>query len=692
MSDDFLRAFAETRAFLLGRPSRIQIAPGGEAVLFLRSGPRDPTLGLFELTVADGTTRELVTPAQLGAEIISDDEKARRERMRITERGFTSFSLSPDGAQVMLPFSGRLFLFERRTGRSRELPVPGSAIDPRFSPDGRRIAFVSNHDLHVVDVDGGSPRQLTEGGSEDFFHGLAEFVALEEMHRFEGTWWSPDSRQIAFCQVDQRMVERFAIADPAHPERSALQFRYPRPGRDNARVRLGVITVDDRSIRWANWDQARYPYLARVAWDSPKAPLALLLQTRDQREAAFVAVEATGETRSLVVESDAAWVNLHHGLPRWLPDGSGFLWPSEASGASALQLRRPDGSVEREVVTSGFQTLAYADSQRLFAVTGGPVGNRIERFALRTDERVAITSDTAEHAPTFGRDAGPFVDTRTAADALPESAVVRADGTRVTIVPSVAEPPPFRVNLELTTAGAFHAALVRPRAFEPGRKYPVVVQVYGGPHALTVKADERQYLLPQWIADRGAIVVSIDNRGTPRRDPSWERAIKGSFGEVPLADQVEALQSLGGRFPELDLERVGIYGWSFGGYMAALAALQRPDIYKVAVAGAPVVDWQDYDTHYTERYLDLPDRNPDGYRSSSLLTHAAKLQRPLLLVHGTADDNVYFFHSLKLADALFRAGRPFSFLPLAGVTHQVPDPMMRERLWRQITDFLFAHL
>jgi dipeptidyl-peptidase-4 len=206
-----------------------------------------------------------------------------------------------------------------------------------------------------------------------------------------------------------------------------------------------------------------------------------------------------------------------------------------------------------------------------------------------------------------------------------------------------------------------------------------------------VRSDESRFLLPQWIADHGVVVVAIDNRGTPRRGRAWSRVIKGNFGRIPLDDQVDALRALAARHPELDLSRVGIYGWSFGGYMAALAALKRPDVFKVAVAGAPVVDWRDYDTHYTERYLGMPDQNQAGYDESSLLTYAAKLERPLLLIHGTTDDNVYFLHSLKLADALFRAGKSFDFLPLTG-THQVPDAVVRERLWGRLVGFLLAGL
>ena len=242
----------------------------------------------------------------------------------------------------------------------------------------------------------------------------------------------------------------------------------------------------------------------------------------------------------------------------------------------------------------------------------------------------------------------------------------------------------------------YFSTLIRPHGFESAakRKYPVIVDVYGGPSHQQVVASMRQYLLDQWLADQGFIVVAIDGRGTPGRGRDWERAIAGHFGSVPLDDQVEALKLLGAKHPEMDLDRVGITGWSFGGYMSALAILRRPDVFKAAVAGAPVTDWMDYDTCYTERYLGVPGdgRYPDAYQEGSLLTYAADLSRPLLLIHGTADDNVYFRHSLKLEEALFRAGKQAEFLPLSSFTHMVPDPVVRTRLEERIARFFHAHL
>jgi dipeptidyl-peptidase-4 len=287
-----------------------------------------------------------------------------------------------------------------------------------------------------------------------------------------------------------------------------------------------------------------------------------------------------------------------------------------------------------------------------------------------------------------------MVDVRSSTRSWPEVLVRNGDGHVLHTIPSSAEAPTGPMNLELVTlddARGMRACVIRPRGFVSGRRYPVIVHVYGGPHALMVKADQRAYAFDQALADAGTIVVAIDGRGTPRRDRAWERAIKGRLAEVPLEDQVDGLRALGRRFPELDLDRVGIYGWSFGGTMAALAVMCRPDIFHVAVAGAPVTDWRDYDTHYTERYLDLPDVDAVAYVRSSPLHQASGLGRPLLLVHGTADDNVYFFHSLKLADALLRAGRSFDFLPLPGVTHQIGDTVLRAEVWSRISHFLLSH-
>ncbi len=278
---------------------------------------------------------------------------------------------------------------------------------------------------------------------------------------------------------------------------------------------------------------------------------------------------------------------------------------------------------------------------------------------------------------------------------MPKTTVHKADGEIVGELPSVALAPPFALNTETVKVGddpGFYAYLVRPHGFDKSKRYPVILHVYGGPTHLMVQDAMGGRLIDQWLADQGFLVAAVDNRGTPGRGRDWEKAVSKHFGSVPLEDQIAGLKALGKRFPEMDLDRVGVYGWSFGGYLSALAVLKAPDVFKAAVAGAPVVDWLDYDTHYTERYLGLPETDAEAYKEASLLTYAADLKRPLLLVHGTADDNVYFRHTLKLTNALFRAGKDFELLPLAGMTHMTPDPVVTERLYERIAGYFRKHL
>ncbi len=310
---------------------------------------------------------------------------------------------------------------------------------------------------------------------------------------------------------------------------------------------------------------------------------------------------------------------------------------------------------------------------------------------------MALSKGAGLFSAVFAKDHSAYVLQASLLDAMPRSTVHRADGDLVAELPSVAEEPPFALRQEMVKVGpspGFHAVVLRPHDFERSKRYPVVVYVYGGPGHQVVLAQMERRLIPQWVADQGFIVVSVDNRGTPGRGRDWERAVYRKFGSVPLEDQVAGLKALGERFPEMDLKRVGIYGWSFGGYMAAQAVLKRPDVFKVGVAGAPVTDWLDYDTHYTERYLGLPEEKGKvgAYEEGSLLPLAKGLERPLLLVHGTADDNVYFRHTLRLADALFRAGKDFECLPLSGLTHMVPDPVVTERLYGRFAATFHKHL
>ncbi|MFO0926307.1 MAG: alpha/beta fold hydrolase [Gemmataceae bacterium] len=703
LDTSYLRDHAETRGFMLGRPVRPKVTPDGKAVLFLRAKPRVAKMSLYEFDVATGKTRELLTPETVlkgAAENLSPEEKARRERQRVTVGGFTTYHLSRDGAKLLVSLSGRLYVVDRGSGKVTELKTgKGTLVDPKFSPDGSRVAYVLDHDVYVLDLASGKETAVTTGGTAKRTHGLAEFVAQEEMGRFTGYWWAPDGKSIAYEEADAGDVEIWNVADPIHPENPPHPTFYPRPGKANVRVRLGVVPVAGGATVWVAWDREKYPYLTNVHWQA-RGGLTLAVQTRSQQELVLLGADpATGKTTPLLTEHDPAWVNLNHDKPHWLPDGS-FLWAGEGADGKQLEHRDASGALRRVVVPAkdGFLGVVAVDGKRgqvVYRASVDPTQQHLFRVAVADGTPTPLSRAPGLHTAEIGRSPAVYVHTASLLTAMPRTTVCRDDGTVIGELPSVAEEPPFKVRQEIVKVGddpAFYATLIRPRTFDAAKRYPVIVHVYGGPGHQEVLAHQARRLIDQWLADQGFILVAIDNRGTPGRGRDWERAVYRRFGSVPLDDQVAGLKALAARFPELDLTRVGVYGWSFGGYLAAQAVLKRPDVYRAAIAGAPVTDWDDYDTHYTERYLGIPPADAAAYRDASLLPLAKDLSRPLLLIHGTADDNVYFRHTLRLADALFRAGKEFEVLPLSGLTHLVPDPVVTQRLYGRFAAFFHRHL
>jgi len=695
---------AATRGYSLGTPVGAVPTPDGKSVLYLRSGARDTIQRLFEFDVATGKERELTTPeALLGGqqEHLSAEEKARRERARVSVRGFTAFSLSRDGNYVLLSLGGRLFVLARADGKVTPLPGEGW-IAPQVSPDGSKVGALSDDDLHVIDIAHGTDLQLTHGAGEALQHGEAEFVAQEEMDRRDGFWWSPDSQFIAYEEADLSPVETDYIADPLVPQQKPVEFRYPRAGTANANVRLGVISADGGSTVWVPWDNKAYPYLARVEW-MKGGPLSLLVQNREQTDEKYFAADPkTGTAHFLWNERDPAWLDLPASLPKevpyWLPDGSGFLWMTERGGQTQLERHAADGKLSNAVTPPGFrfEALLDVDVQDGTAVVQGGVdrlSTQIYRVSLNGGAVVPVAVARGSNIGQFGEQHAILAHSYSLADGSHGVDVLSRNGKRIADLPSLAEKPPFMPTPEYFTVGklGFDAMVLRSRDFDPKHKYPVILSVYGGPAAKLVWAAPRNYFANQCMADRGYIVATSDNRGTPGRDSAWFRAIKGNAIDIPLQDQVDALQALGARVPQMDMSRVGVFGWSFGGYFSAMATLRRPDVFAAGIAGAPVVDWQDYDTYYTERYMGLPDANAEGYRQSNVLTYADLLSRPLLIVQGVTDDNVHFEHSMKLTLALLKAGKPYDLLLLPG-THMLADDLLRAKETERQMDFFAAHL
>jgi dipeptidyl-peptidase-4 len=694
----YFRELVETRNYSLGQPVSPKITPDGKAVIFLRGGARDPVLRLYEFTIADAKLREILTPEKLlqGAEEkLTAEERSRRERERQSLRGFTNFQLSKDGTKLLVALSSKLYVITRGDSHVTELPGR-SWIDPHFSPDGRAVAAVNGGELHVIDLETQVDVALTSGATETIQHGVAEFVAQEEMDRHEGFWWSPDSQWIAYQETDNSGVESRFIADPLHPERAPAKNFYPRAGTNNAKIRLGIVARSGGATRWVEWDRENYPYLARVVWKEADAPLCLLVQNRAQQEELLLAVDPTsGATRELLREKDAAWLNLDPmPMPVWLKDG--FLWTTERNGAWQVELHSADGALVRAITPADFNLDEFIDlneTDRSIVVAGGPDPRErhLFRFALETKaEPKRLTWESGRHDAVFGDAKEQFLHRFDLLEGRAGWEVLRtSDGGRIGALPSVAERPSSLPKVELTrTDGTrvMDAAIVRPRNFGKDKHYPVILDVYAGPGHKQVLAQPDRYMIDQWMADRGYIVVAIDGRGTPGHGREWERAIRGNLIDVALADQIAGVQALAKHEPAMDLKRVGVVGWSFGGYFSAMAAIRKPDIFRCGVVGAPVVTWENYDTHYTERYLGLPSENAEGYRASSVLTYAADLRQPLFLIHGLTDDNVYVQHSMQLSDALFNAGKTFNFLPLLG-THMVSDPLLRLRRQTRIVEF-----
>ncbi len=704
----------------LGRPFSFKFTPDGRTLLYLRSAARDRNTKLYALDV--GTHKERLvasTDTLLGSSEAQETaaERAARERKRNKLSGLADYQLSSDGKKVLLTSSGRVFVHDLAGNRTERIQLPdGELADPRLSPDASKLAFVLDHDLYVARFGASGKKgiktritRLTRNGSAAKPNGIAEFVAQEEMSRHEGFWWSPDSKRILYQSTDQSKLDRFTIADAAAPEKAAEVFPYPRAGAKNADVRLFVVSAGGRGRVEVKWNHTTWPYVAKVEWPTGRDPT-VLLQARDQRSQAYLRIDPrSGSTTKLHDEEDPAWLNIHDTTPWWLQDGS-YLWAAEHDGAWALYRHVPRGrraGLKKKTTVippeAGFHALLHVDeTQGWVWFTGGTDPTELHVWRAPLDGASApevISPPGGHHDATFSADNHRFVIVRASLEQLPEARLystenapsIRAGNTTGKAIPATTSTPKSMPSVERVSpdkAGGFHAAIIRPRKFKANEKYPVILYVYGGPGVQVVKSMAHQYLLHQWMADHGFVVVTLDGRGTPRRGRAHERALRLRFGDVPLEDQVKGLTALAEAYDEIDLDRVGIYGWSYGGFLSALAALKRPDIFKVAVAGAPVVDWTYYDTHYTERFLGLPQEEPEAYRQANLLTYAKNLKIPLMLVHGIADDNVYFAHTLLLADALFRADRRFELVPLVGLTHQVSDPKVREVLYGRIVNFM----
>lgn len=694
IADTYPRQYARTQRLSLGEPRNIGVSPDGSRVVFLRSrGGSDLVNCLWVLDVESGEERLVADPKVLlsagldSTDDLTPEEKARRERLREGADGITSYATDRDVTVYCCTLSGRLFVGGLVSATARELVVDGPVFDPRPDPTARRIAYVSGSSLRVTDLEGNSREiagPMKFGEPDNITWGSADFIAAEEMGRYRGFWWSGDGERLAVCRVDDSPVQTWFISDPTHPESPPSEVKYPAAGTENARVTLHVFSLADGTRTEVMWDRKALPYLADVTWVGHDE-LLITTQSRDQKTLVVALVNAiTGTSDEIWTDTSDTWVDLVPGSPDRLPDRR-LVVVADRDGWKRLLV----GGIAMTDVDLNVRSIESCGAAGV-VFTANPSDRPEAVSAWRwTDERGVepLTSLDGVHGIAVG---GPTSVVRRASTSLARATTTVRRGESTINLTSHAEAPLVtpRVTFARRSGRRIPTALLLPTGHTSGTKLPVLMDPYGGPHAQRVVDSYAAHCTSQWFADQGFAVLVVDGRGTPGLGTEWERSVHLDLATHVLQDQVDALHAAAADNADLDLTRVGIRGWSFGGYLAALAVLRRPDVFHAAVAGAPVTEWRMYDTHYTERYLGNPSIDPAPYDSTSLLRDADKMSRPLLLVHGLTDDNVVAAHSLQLSSALLAAGRPHEVLPLSGVTHMTPQPVVAENLLLHQLDFL----
>ncbi len=712
---NFPELTARTRGFSLGTPRAVSVGADGARVVFLRSaGPADPVERLWVYDVADRREREIADPARLsdGDADLPPQERALRERLRLSAAGIGSYGTDQNATVAAFPLGGRLFLADLVNGDVVELASAGPAVDPRPDPTGRRVAYVTGGALHVIDPTGVDSVLAGEppDGSSQVTWGLADFIAAEEFGRYRGYWWAPDGGALLAARVDDTRVPRWHLHDAADPAAAPAVLAYPHAGAPNAEVTLHLLDLDGGWVD-VHWDRDVYPYLVSVHW-TDGGPLITVLRRLQQHGLVLAVDPRTGETQVHAELADPRWVEPIPGTPIYLPDGRvlvGGELAHDGYDARCLfadgTLLTPIGLYVRRVCgrlgRPGRDTPTAAVDLLVEASEGEPAEQHL--FRVRTSagnahvEARRLTSGAGWHTGYVSGDT--MVVGRASLDHPGTEWTVLVGGTQIGALGSVGATPPYapRPSLARVTDRRLPAAVLYPRSHVAGRRLPILVDVYGGPLHQEVLAVRGKWLERQWWADAGFAVVVIDNRGTPGVAPSFETVIHRRMADVILTDQVDALHALAEKHPDLDLGRVAIRGWSFGGWLAGLAVLRRPDVYHCGIAGAPVTDWSLYDTAYTERYLGLPDDGSEVYAHHSLVALAEERPtrgapaRPLLLIHGLADDNVVAAHTVRLSAALLRSGRPQTVVPLSAATHLAAGGVVAHLLWMEL-DFLHRNL
>lgn len=703
-------------------PLALRFSPDGQRISYLKgSSDNFEQLDLWVYSIAEGHCTILVESGALlsNNRILSDQEKAKRERQRITSGGIVEYHWSPASDSIIFPVDGNLYHYDLLSGGNpiRHLSDDSTfETDIKFSPKGDYVSFVRDQNIHFIGLGkelGEEPvhRQLTFDGAGTVSNGTAEFIAQEEMHRFSGYWWSPDQSQIAFIQTDESTVavsQRYEIdAD----DFKVFDQRYPYAGSANALVRLGVASVEEESIRWLDLGGKDDIYIARVNWLPDSHTLAVQIQARDQQTLELYFYDTSNGERQLILrEKSTTWINLHDDL-RFLTAPPGFIWASERSGFKHLYLYAPDGALIRPLTSGNWAVnqIKGVDEQSSRIYFEGFRRSTTEKHlysvALESPDPLPgqLTELAGWHDIEVSSDFCHYIDKYSNTVTPARVSLYAIDGDRPGNLVNDLEPNslqqghpyfPYQAQhaevhfgtLQAADGQSLHFRITRPEPFNPDNRYPAIVLVYGGPGVQRVK-NEWGSLWNQHMARHGYVLFELDNRGATNQGKAFEDPIYGELGKIEVADQLVGVQYLKS-LPWVDGERLAVFGHSYGGYMTLMLMMKGAGIFKAGVAVAPVTDWRLYDTHYTERYLSHPDLNAAGYEKSSIFPYIHQLEGELLIMHGMADDNVLFSNSTKLFKALQDGNHKFEMMTYPGSKHGLSGRKVNIHRFETISRFL----